>query len=127
MIHLIALAQKTEAFYDFVWQLCSPENARYYSVLENTDSGWLRKDYFISSRTLQMQALFEDKSCKIENGFCRYYHANGNPSIIGRRIHGKQEGICMAYHSNGMMSDSALFHEGHVVDKRFKWHRNGYM
>jgi TonB family protein len=126
-LHLIALSQKKESYYDFYWKPCSSENARYYSVLEKTDSGWFRNDFFLSSRSLQMQSLFEDEACKIENGFCRYFYANGNPLLIGREIHGKQEGICIRYYSNGMMSDSALFHEGRVVDKRFKWHRNGYM
>ena len=127
LLYFIAFCQKTEAYYDFYWKPCSAENARFFSVLEKTDSGWFRNDFFVSGRTLQMQALFEDKDCKITNGFCKYYHANGTPSIVGRMIHGKQEGICVAYYSNGMMSDSALFHEGRVVDKRFRWHPNGYM
>jgi len=126
-LHFVAWTQKKEAYYNFFWQSCSAENARYYSVVQKTDSGWLRDDYFLSSRSLQMHALYEDEACKIENGFCQYYHANGRPSLIERLIHGKQEGICIAYYSNGMMSDSAVFHNGRVVDKRFKWYANGYM
>ena len=127
LISYCAAAQKTEAFYDFFWQPCSSENARYFSTIEKKDSGWLRKDYYISTRRLQMQALYEDQACKIQNGNCVYYHANGFPSVVGLIIHGKQEGICTSYHSNGMISDSAMFHNGLVVDKRFRWHRNGYM
>src|SRR5258706_5340873 len=122
-----ANAQKTEAFYDYFWQPSSSENARYFSILEKTDSGWLRNDYYISTKRLQMQALYEDAACKLRNGNCVYYHANGVPSIVGRYIHGKQEGICASYYSNGMISDSALFHNGQVVDKRFRWYPNGYM
>ncbi len=122
-----SFAQKTEAYYDYFWQSCSPENARYYSTIEKTDSGWLRRDYYTSSRRLQMQALFEDKACKIQNGHSYYFHANGRPSIVDRSIHGKQEGICVRYHSNGMMSDSGMFHDGAVADKRFRWHSNGYL
>jgi TonB family protein len=126
-LYFTAIAQKTEAYYNHNWEPCSPEAARYYSIMEKTDSGWFRKDYFVSSKTLQMQALFEDEACKTQNGYCQFYYVNGRPSMIGRMIHGKQEGICMSFYSNGMMSDSALFHDGLVVDKRFKWHRNGYI
>jgi antitoxin component YwqK of YwqJK toxin-antitoxin module len=126
VLHYAADGQKRETFYDYNWQSCSSENARYYSILEKTDSGWLRQDYFLSRRTLQMQALYEDNACKIQNGFYRYYYASGYPSSVGRKIHGKQEGICISYHSNGMMSDSALYHEGRVVDKKLSWHPNGY-
>lgn len=125
--HFIAFAQKKEAYYDYSWKACAPGNARYFTALEKTDSGWFRKDYFLSSQTLQMQGLYEDEDCKIENGFFQYYHANGTLSLSCRMIHGKQEGICESFYSNGMMSDSGLFHDGKVVDKRFRWHRNGYM
>lgn len=127
LLPFFGFSQKTETYYDFYWKPCSAENARYISMLEKTDSGWLRKDFFVHSRSLQMQALYEDEACKTQNGFGRYYYANGNLSSAGRMVHGEQEGICISYHSNGMMSDSALFHEGRVVDKRMKWHRNGYM
>lgn len=127
LLNIVAVAQKTETYYDYYWKPCPAENSRYYSITEKTDSGWLRKDYFVSSGKLQMQALFEDEACKIINGSCWYFFANGNISSIGKEIHGKQEGICMRYYSNGMMEDSALFHDGHVVDKRFRWHQNGFI
>lgn len=127
MLSLIASAQTKVSYYDFNWKPCAAVDAIYYSILEKTDSGWFRKDYFVSTQKLQMQALFEDEACKIENGFSRYYYANGNLQRVGKEFHGKQEGICMSFYTNGMMSDSALFHDGHVVDKRFRWYRNGFM
>jgi len=135
-IHLLLLilllpfflfSQKTETYYDYFWKPCSAENARYFSLVEKTDSGWFRKDYFLSSRTLQMQGLYEDENCKTSNGFFKFYYPNGSPSSIRRFIHGKWEGVGISYYSNGMILDSGLFHEGNVVDKRLRWHRNGYM
>jgi antitoxin component YwqK of YwqJK toxin-antitoxin module len=122
-----ASAQRSETYYDFYWKPCSAENARYFGILEKTDSGWFRQDYYVNPVRLQMQALYKDKDCEIRNGYCYYFHANGVASIVGRYINGKQEGVCISYYSNGMMSDSALFHNGQVVDKRIRWHRNGYM
>lgn len=127
LIPVTVLSQKKEVYYSYDWKECPPENARYYSVIEKTDSGWYRKDYYVASKTLQMEALFEDEDCKVTNGSCKYYFANGYPSLIGKEIHGKQEGICLSFYDNGMLSDSALFHDGKIVDKRFKWHPNGVM
>src|SRR6185436_12232310 len=111
-ISLASISQKTEAYYDFFWEPCAPESARYFSTLEKTDSGWLRHDYYVSTGKLQMRALYEDQACKTLNGNSYFFYANGNPSAVGRSLHGKQEGICLSYHANGMMSDSGMFHNG---------------
>jgi antitoxin component YwqK of YwqJK toxin-antitoxin module len=124
---LSALAQKTETFYDYNWKPCTVEKARFYSTLEKTDSGWFRHDYFINSRKLQMQALYKDSTCKIQNGYCIYFHANGNVSTIGRRVNNKNDDVCVQYYSNGMMADSATYKDGMSVGCRITWHRNGYM
>ncbi len=121
------IAQKKEAWYDYFWKSSPPENARYYSTVEKTDSGWLRNDYYVSSQRLQMRALYADEACKVRNGDCVYYHANNFPSSVGRMVNNKQEGICIRYHSNSMIADSALYRNGQVVDKRFRWHSNGYV
>src|SRR5262245_29233510 len=110
LLHFSAFSQKTETYYDYYWKPCSAVDARYFGIREKTDSGWLRKDFYVTGGILQMQALYEDDSCKIQNGFYRFFFANGRLSEIGREVHGKKEGICISYHSNGMMADSALFH-----------------
>jgi hypothetical protein len=49
IICIHSTAQKTEAYYDYNWKACTPENARYYSEVVKTDSGWLRHDYFLGN------------------------------------------------------------------------------
>lgn len=120
-------AQKTEVFYNYYWQPSSAENASYFSTVEKKDSGWLRNDYYISTKKLQMQALYKDKDCKVQNGNYIYYYSNGYVSSVGKMVSGKQEGICIRYHSNGVIADSALFQDGKIADKLIRWHRNGFM
>ncbi len=133
LIHALLLssfstfAQKKEAYYDYNWKPRQPEAARFFSLTEKTDSGWLRKDYFLGTMQLQMQALYEDSDCKIRNGSGYYFHANGNPYIIGHMKHNKQDGIYLRYHYNGMIADSALYHNGALSGSRILWHNNGYM
>jgi len=59
--------QKIPAFYDYKWTPCPLENARYFSEVIKTDSGWLRNDYFLGNHTLQMKGLYEDSATKIAN------------------------------------------------------------
>jgi TonB family protein len=123
---LSVMAQKKELYYDYTWNPCKPLDARFYSIVEKTDSGWLRKDYFLGTMTLQMQNLYEDSSCKISNGYYKYYYANSYPSSIGRMVHNKREGVCVSYYYNGMMADSGTYHNGIPSGSHLMWHRNGY-
>ena len=93
-------------FYDFNWEPCDIAQASFFSIAEKTDSGWLRKDFFIGTKTLQMVALYKDSLNKIYNGNVSYYYANGNLDAIGRYEEGKKEGLYLRYHPNGMMMDS---------------------
>lgn len=129
LLTTVCPAQKTETYYDFYWKPCEPAAARFYGTTEKTDSGWLRKDYYLNSSkaTLQMQALYEDADCKVQHGFAVYYYANGKVSAEGRRVHGKREGVCVSYYSNGMMSDSAYWHNDVPLASRFRWYPDGSM
>ncbi|HNR16733.1 MAG TPA: energy transducer TonB [Chitinophagaceae bacterium] len=120
-------AQTTEAYYDFFWKPCEPGLARFYSTVQKTDSGWLRHDYFITSSTLQMRALYADKECKIKNGEAVYFHANGQLQARGRFVNDKREGIYTRYHPNGMMSDSGFYQNDNSTGIRYRWHSNGYV
>lgn len=120
-------AQKTESYYDFNWKPCTPQQARFYSEVIKTDSGWLRNDYFLGTKTLQMSGLFEDSANKIANGYFHYFYANGIIKNFGRNIRNKKEGLWMRYYSNGMIEDSTVYVNGHPSGTSLGWHYNGYM
>ena len=122
-----ARSQNTEKFYDYNWKPCEKERASYYSNVTHTDSGWLRRDYFIYAKQLQMQALYADEDCKFQNGYAYYFYANGKLSRVGKMLLNKKEGPWISYHSNGMMRDSAVYHDDVLEDTRLSWHRNGYL
>lgn len=120
-------AQVKQTYYDFFWKPCDPVNARFFSTVEKTDSGWLRNDYFTYEKKLQMQALYKDEACKINNGRMFYYHANGNPSLVGTMINGQRQGVCISFHHNGMMADSATYLYNRPIGSRNLWHPNGFL
>ena len=119
-------AQKIEKYYNYRGKDTTPANARFYGVIEKTDSGWHRRDYFIHEKLLQMKGTFEDSACKKPNGEFRYFHSNGNLSRSGRYIHGKRDGLWVSYHYNGMMSDSTAYSNGHKTGVSCEWYENGY-
>lgn len=127
LISITLAGQKQENYYDYNWKPCEPEDARFYSTVEKTDSGWLRRDYYLGNLQLQMQALYSDRETKIMSGHCLYYYPNGRLSAVGFKKNNKTEGIYTRYYSNGMMADSAMYHNGVPAGSRIMWHRNGYM
>jgi len=119
-------AQKIEKFYDFRWQECQLNAARFYSLTIKTDSGYYRTDYFIRENRLQMSGNFKDSTCKIENGRFKYFHANGILESTGNYVEGKRDGLWLDFHNNGKMSDSTVFSQGKPVGIHLTWYENGY-
>lgn len=120
-------AQKIEAYYDWKWKICEVANARFLSVIEPSDTLWLRNDYYIRERRLQMKGFYRDKECKIKQGPFLYYYSNGNLESQGSYANDKRIGLWLHYHSNGMMRDSINYDNGKPFGTELKWHPNGIM
>ena len=119
-------AQKMEKFFDYNWRSCEPEMARFYTSIENTDSGWLRLDYFIIENKLQMKGLYLDSACKIKNGTFYFFHANGKLQSKGKYKDDKKEGLWLSYHDNGFMSDSTVYSNDEAIGISLQWYNNGF-
>ncbi len=114
-------------YYDWEWKPCDVSLARFFSIVKKTDSGWIRNDYFIATKKLQMTGLYKDEETKTQNGWFSYFYSNGNLSSMGGYINGKKEGLWISYHFNGMISDSSVYHNGAVTGTRMGWHSNGFI
>src|SRR5258708_4032218 len=119
-------SQKIERYFDYRWHDTTSTNARFYSLMEKTDSGWHRQDYFLHSLTLQMEGLYQDSACKVPSGSFRYYHPTRIPESIGVYRDGKKQGLWLSYYSNGALKDSTVYDRGNPVGIRLGWYRNGY-
>jgi hypothetical protein len=52
-------AQNKEAYYDYLWKpVEGPSRASFYSLTEKKGDVWHQQDYFISTRTLQMDGYY---------------------------------------------------------------------
>lgn len=120
-------SQKIEKFYDYKWEETEPSQARFYSVVERTDSGYVQRDYYIQRKTLQMTGKYADSDGQIRDGHFDYYYPSGSISISGRYVKNKREGLWLGYHSNGMMRDSGHYDKNKPIGTHFKWYSNGVL
>ncbi len=119
-------AQNIEKYYDYRWKECKPDTARFYSKIAKTDSGYLRKDYYIRERRLQMSGVYSDSLCEIKNGKFTYYHANGVPGSFGKFVQNKRDGLWLSYYNNSFIRDSTIYSNGEIIGTSLSWHSNGY-
>ena len=122
---LAAFAQKTEKFYDYQGKATDGPHARFYSIVERTDSGYHRLDYYVHNMSLQMEGWFEDSACKIRSGKFTYLYPGKLLESTGRYLHNKKQGLWLAYHPNGMMADSTVYIDGLPIGTSMAWYSNG--
>src|SRR5882762_1705349 len=116
-----ARCQKTEKYFDYQWHETDATHARFYSIVEKTDSGWHRKDYFLHSLTLQKEGFFADSACKTPSGCFRYFHPTRIIETMGIYRNGKKQGPWLRYYSDGFLSDSTVYDNGDPVGVRTAW------
>lgn len=125
LLSFIAHSQKTIKYYTYHWQPCEPEDARFYTVTEKTDSGWHRRDMYLREQKVQMEGSYEDDSCKIKTGIFHYFHSNGQLKGMGRYVHNKREGLWLYYYENGTKQDSSVYAHGEQTGISLSWFDNG--
>jgi antitoxin component YwqK of YwqJK toxin-antitoxin module len=125
-----AAAQKqkpaqTIKYYDWQWKPCKEGDARFAALIFQTDSGWVRRDYFAATEQAQMIGLYNDSACSSKKGLFRYFYPDGKLLSAGRYINNKKDGLWLSYHYNGMMSDSTIYSNGKVTGISLAWYPNG--
>lgn len=126
LLSTICCAQKTiETWYDENWQDTHEQLARYYSHLEHTDSGWYRKDMYVSAKKWQMLGLYEDKECTQRNGVFRFFYPNGSLKSFGAYEHNIKKGLHLEFFADGSLKDSAFYVDGHIKGEGYGWYKNG--
>ena len=119
--------QLTEKYYTYNWKECQPNEARFYTAILKTDSGFLRNDYYIHEKSIQMSGKYADVDLKIHDGYFHYFHSNGSLNAIGKYVNGKKEGLWIHYYPDGMMMDSGVYSNGNSIGITLSWHSNGFM
>lgn len=120
-------SQKIEKYFDYGWKPCEPNMARFYARIEYTDSGWLRRDYFLAEKKLQMKGLYKDSATSIGHGRFYFFHPNGILQSTGNYENGKKQGVWFGFYPNGFMRDSTEYDHGNARGTSLQWHNNGFL
>jgi Gram-negative bacterial TonB protein C-terminal len=127
-LFLSGSAQKAkEFFYDINWKSCDAAAASFYSLVQKTDSGYERKDYYISTFSTQMEGLFTDEETENKSGDFTYFYANKFLESKGRYSNNKKEGVWLQYYPNGAMEDSSFYSNNKKLGICISWHSNGFI
>ena len=118
-------AQKIEHFYNYEWAASDLAHARFYSIIEHTDSGWHRINYYLHGPSLQMEGYYEDSACKKQNGKFTYAYPDRKIESTGRYLHGRKEGLWLRYHYNGVLADSTVYADGQPIGTSLAYYPNG--
>ena len=119
--------QTIEKYYTYNWKECNTDEARFYSTIQNTDSGYVRKDYFLHERSMQMMGKYKDKECKVKDGYFHYYHPNRMLDAIGKYENNEKEGLWLHSYPAGSLMDSGVYSKGNIIGTYLSWHSNGFM
>lgn len=115
---------QNKQYYDWEWKPCNPEDARFVSLTDKTDSGWLRRDFYLSTKKSQMKGLYKDSALKIKNGWFRYFYVNQVVSSQGNYVNGKKDGLWISNHFNGIIKEAAFYNAGYPTTI-MAWHSQG--
>ncbi len=124
MLMALNTAAQSKQYYNSNWEPSSTEDARFVSLVDKTDSGWVRRDFYLSTKKSQMKGLYKDSALKIKNGWFRYFYANQVLSSQGNFVNGKKDGLWLSYYYSGIMKDSIYYKMGLPKSTR-GWHSNG--
>ena len=122
-----SFSQKYQHFYDYNWKVCDVSTASFLTTFEKKGDLWEREDFYIHTRSSQMQGSYKDTSFKVPHGLFNYYYYNKNLQYTGKYIDGKKEGLWLSYHLNTMMSDSSFYKNNQVIGTSLSWHPNGFL
>ncbi len=118
-------SQTLEKYYDYSWKPCASDSARFYSTTTKTDSGYVRSDFYIQERVLQMSGKYVDLACDTADGHFRFFYGNGSLASVGNYVHGLKNGLWLGFHYNNRLKDSTVYKMGKMQGIGLRWHSNG--
>jgi hypothetical protein len=121
------VAQKREGFYDIRKRETDISHARYYYVVQHTDSLWQQEVYYVPEKKLYMFGTYLDSNCKREHGKFYYKYPSGELENTGEFYDHKKQGVWLGFHANGAMRDSTVWKNGKRTGISLSWYENGFI
>jgi TonB family protein len=103
---------KIVEYFDKNWEVTEfKENAIYYRTIDKQAGKFLVKDFYVSTNTLQMEALCSSINPNVQDGPATWYYANGEKQREGFYKEGSPVGLHKSYHENGVQQEEVIHRE----------------
>ncbi|MEM6842661.1 MAG: hypothetical protein AAF632_10585 [Bacteroidota bacterium] len=79
------------------------EDTTYMRLMKKTSKGWYVNDFYYPNGVLQMEGEVLSFNPLILEGYCVYYHRNGNKEKEGEYNEGRPLGVHKEYYSSGQI------------------------
>jgi antitoxin component YwqK of YwqJK toxin-antitoxin module len=111
-------------FMDWTKKYVPEEKGYYYRVALREGEIWHVKDYYVASKSLQMEGYY-DSSFKIPRGETRQFYPNRQLKEYGKYLNGKKNGTWKKYYEDGKLADSMMYVKGIPYGSSYKFHKDG--
>ncbi|MCW3072432.1 MAG: hypothetical protein JWO44_2322 [Bacteroidetes bacterium] len=113
MAPVLSFAQEDTLWFDKEWKPCKNKTkASFYRLPEKQQGGYLIRDYYLETNTVQMLGFSTTKEPLHLEGKCTYYSPDGKKEMEGYYKHDVKTGIWTTWIAGG---DSTVVNEDKIV------------
>lgn len=112
-------------FFDNNWKPATKMNAEFFRIDTKEGKKWSRKDYFYTTKQLQMKGTYTSVTPEIQDGYFEWYHANGKLKHKGSYANGKYIGEHLWYDNNGNLEAKENYKDGKLNGTYEEYYPNG--
>ncbi len=120
----ISFGQDT-IFLDAKWEQTIRSNAEFFRLNRKEGNNWIRTDYYLKTKQLQMKGTYSSLTPDIEEGYFEWFHSNGKLKHKGNYENGKQIGEHLWYVENGGIEAIENYKDGQLSGAYEEYYPNG--
>jgi hypothetical protein len=123
---LICFGQDT-TYFTAEWKASQKTGAAFYRVNKKGGAKWLRSDYYIGNKQLQMKGTFTSLNPEIKDGDFIWYFENGKVKHTGTYVQDKPVGKHLWFNNNGKQDAVENYKNGKYDGSYEEYYENGQL
>jgi antitoxin component YwqK of YwqJK toxin-antitoxin module len=120
-----ALHAQDTLFFDSKWKSCGKSDAVYYRIDMKSGKQWVRRDYYADVNKLQMEGTMKSLDPEVKEGLFKYYHPNGQVSLVGSYAGNLRQGEFRSYYESGKPESVENYKDGQLHGPTRAWLEDG--
>lgn len=112
-------------YFDATWHSCDSSEAVYFRTGKWNQKGFQVKDYYKSSRAIQMIGYFTNEKQIVKTDTAIFFFENGSVSSTGKYVNNNRAGFWIFYFEPERMDCEGYYNDEIQDGKWVYYHRNG--